>query len=218
MNKSDSIKNLAIALSKAQGELQHAKKDVNNDFFRSKYADLASCIDAAKKPLADNGLSVSQIMDITENGELVLETILMHVSGEFLSGKYPIKPMKPDPQSLGSCVSYARRYCFSAITGIAADDDDGNSASGNATLPAHKQAPKPRQTPDVYGTPNPPVDYFALIEDSKTLSDLAAVWKQMPAPMKPAFIKIKDAQKKVITDAINGPGDVQNYPSIEKTA
>jgi hypothetical protein len=67
-------------------------------------------------------------------------------------------------------------------------------------------------------TPAPSVDYFALIEDSKTLSDLAAVWKQIPSPMKPTYMKVKDAQKKAITDAINAE-DVPNFPSqTEKTA
>jgi hypothetical protein len=130
--QSESIKELSTALSKAQGEFYHAKKDVNNTFFKSKYADLASVIDAAKKPLSDNGLAVIQITDFTENGDTYLITTLSHSSGEWISGRYPIKPVKADPQGMGSAITYARRYAFSAITGIAADDDDGNAASGNA--------------------------------------------------------------------------------------
>jgi hypothetical protein len=198
MNRSDSIKELATALNKAQGEFQHARKETKNEYFKSNYADLASCIDAAKKPLADNGLSVSQIIDITDDGHMILETILMHTSGEFLSGRSYLNPLKNDPQSFGSVCSYFRRYAFSAITGIAADDDDGNSASGttNAIQPAAKQAPT--------------IDYFALIEDAKTLDDLSKVWKSIPANLKPTYAKIKDAQKEVI----NSP-DVSNYPSTE---
>ncbi len=129
MNKSESIKNLSVALCKAQGMLEHAKKGVENTFFKSKYADLASVIDAAKYPLSNNGLSVSQIVDTDENSNITLETILMHESGEWICGRYPIRPVKTDPQSMGSAITYARRYAFSAITGIAADDDDGNAAS-----------------------------------------------------------------------------------------
>lgn len=128
--QSESINELATALSKAQGEFDHAKKDVNNTFFKSKYADLASCIDAARVHLAKHGLSVAQTTGLHE-GLLILETMLMHSSGEWIKGIYPIEPVKRDPQGFGSAITYARRYCFCAITGIASDDDDGNSASGN---------------------------------------------------------------------------------------
>ena len=200
MQKSDSIKELAAALSKAQGNFEHARKDEDNPFFKSKYATLASVIDAAKKHLCANGLSVAQVIDCQDDG-LFLETILLHSSGEWLSGKYPIRPVKPDPQSVGSACTYARRQSFSAITGIAADDDDGNNASDNTTAPAHK--------------PLPAIDYYALIDDSKTVAELASVWKKIPPDLKPAYAKVKDAQKQAIIDAINGSDDVPNFPSTQ---
>jgi hypothetical protein len=130
--QSESIKELGAALSKAQGMIDHAKKDVENGFFKSKYADLASCIDAAKKALSTNGLAVTQVTDITDHG-LILRTTLMHSSGEWMSGVYPIDPIKKDPQGYGSAITYARRYAFCAITGVAADDDDGNAATQKPT-------------------------------------------------------------------------------------
>lgn len=140
--QSESIKELAAALSKAQGLFDHASKDVKNDFYKSKYADLASCIDAAKKPLSDNGLAVVQATEVIE-GCLYLRTTLMHLSGEFIAGLYPIDPLKKDPQGFGSAMTYARRYTFCAITGIAADDDDGNSASAKPD----KAQPAPKIEP-----------------------------------------------------------------------
>lgn len=131
MNTSEQINELAAAMAKAQGAFDHAKKDVANAFFKSKYADLASVIDAAKKPLADNGLTVIQTTEFDESHGVILVTTLAHSSGQWITGRYPIHPVKNDPQSFGSAITYARRYCFSAITGIAADDDDGNAASGN---------------------------------------------------------------------------------------
>jgi hypothetical protein len=196
MNRSETIKELAAALSKAQGQFEHARKDADNPFFRSRYASLSSVLDAAKQHLFDNGLSVSQVID-TQEDSVFLESILMHSSGEWISGKYPIKPLKPDPQGLGSCVSYARRYSFSAITGIAADDDDGNSASGNAT----KQA----------------IDYFALIEDSKTLSELAAVWNKIPEHLKKTYLKVKDAQKALLTKPATTETQPESQPTEETT-
>lgn len=140
--QSESINELASALSKAQGEFDHAKKDVNNAFFKSKYADLASCIDAARVQLSKHGLSVVQVTSM-DNGSMMLETRLLHSSGQWIGGIYPINPVKNDPQGLGSAITYARRYCFCAITGIASDDDDGNAASGNQSKVSEPVEEKP---------------------------------------------------------------------------
>ena len=183
MNKSESIKELAAALAKAQGYLDHAKKDTNNPFFKSKYADLASVIDAAKKPLADNGLSVCQVCNINESRGVIIETILMHSSGEWISGTYPIRPLKTDPQSYGSCLTYARRYCFSAITGIAADDDDGNSASQPAPQKVNKS-----NFSEV-------IDYADILNNAKSIDELVKAWAMIPASKHKDFVSIKDAVK-----------------------
>jgi hypothetical protein len=188
MIRSDSIKELAVALNKAQGEFSHAKKDSKNEFFKTKYADLASCIDAAKKPLADNGLSVSQIIDITETGQMVLETLLMHVSGEFLSGRCNLIPVKNDPQSFGSACSYFRRYAFSAITGIAADDD-GNSASTASPYSAKPVLVANQKT----------VDYLAALKATKTLPELASCWQMIPAELRKTYEHTKNDQKTLLT-------------------
>ena len=127
--QSESIKELATALSKAQGAMEGAKKDSANPFFRSKYADLASAWESCRKPLSDNGLSVIQTTDILPEG-LRLITTLLHTSGEWVSGILPVKPVKDDPQGMGSAMTYARRYGLMAIVGIAPEDDDGNAASG----------------------------------------------------------------------------------------
>lgn len=131
--QSNSIKKLATALSKAQAEMQHAKKAEDNPFFKSKYADLPAVIDVARPLLAKNGLSVSQMTDVDENGKITLITQLMHSSGEWIRGYYPVNPVKTDPQAIGSAITYARRYSFCAVIGVAAtgEDDDGNAASGH---------------------------------------------------------------------------------------
>jgi hypothetical protein len=132
MNTSETIGKLAEALSKAQGSMQSAVKNSENPHFKNKFADLASLWDSVRAPFAANGLSVMQIPYIGEDGRVRLETKLMHSSGEWISSHYPIKPTKDDPQGMGSALTYARRYAFSAMTGaIGEDDDDGNSASAN---------------------------------------------------------------------------------------
>jgi|APLak6261659701_1056019.scaffolds.fasta_scaffold01348_8 hypothetical protein len=184
MLKSESIKELALALSKAQGQFDHAKKDVKNEFFKSKYADLASVIDAAKKPLSDNGLSVSQICETTESGDIRLETILMHSSGEYISGNYPIRPIKSDPQSYGSAITYARRYAFSAITGIAADDDDGNQASQSVPYKA------PAKSIDTNS-----IDYSILLNSANSLDELVKLWESIPKNKQAYFVDLKNQLK-----------------------
>lgn len=144
-------KELFTALAKAQGEIENAKKDTANAFFKSKYADLASVINAAKKPLADNGLSILQLTD-TINDKLVLITQLSHSSGQFIRGYYPISiPLNATSQAVGSALTYARRYAYSAIIGIAQEDDDGNSASGK--IEDTKPQPKPYVPEEIKAKP-----------------------------------------------------------------
>ncbi len=130
MNKSDSINELAMALAKAQGQMRAAVKDASNPFFKSKYADLASVVDAIKTPLSSNGLSYVQFVGSDAEAHYV-ETMLIHSSGQYLSERVKIVVAKPnDPQSFGSAVTYFRRYSLQAVCGVPADDDDGNAATG----------------------------------------------------------------------------------------
>ena len=131
--QSENINELASALSRAQSEIEGAVKDAQNPFFKSKYADLGSVMDAIRAPFSKNGLSYSQTTKITDNGNIVLVTALMHSSGQWISGEYPVKPMDEKPQSVGSAITYARRYALSAIAGVAQIDDDGNAASAGNT-------------------------------------------------------------------------------------
>lgn len=128
--QSDNINELAKALSIAQGTIGNASKDAANPFFKSKYSTLASVREACKEALAKNGLAVIQHPTVTDKGTFLCTT-LVHSSGQWIRGFLPIKPVKDDPQGLGSAITYMRRYALAAITGVAPDDDDdGNAASG----------------------------------------------------------------------------------------
>lgn len=129
MNQSESIKELAAALSNAQKEIENVTKDSTNPHFRSRYASLAAVTDTCNTVLPKHGLSVSQTVE-TQDGQSVLVTKLMHTSGQWLRGIMPLILSKPDMQGLGSAITYARRYSLSAIVNITQDDDDGNGASG----------------------------------------------------------------------------------------
>ena len=129
MKQSRSLQNLAQALLKAQSKIENAKKSSKNPFFKSKYADLSEVIDAIKEPLNNNGISFLQIVDREPDGSAVVETTLLHESGEFISGRTPVFCAKPnDPQALGSGITYSKRYGLQAICGLPTEDDDGEAA------------------------------------------------------------------------------------------
>lgn len=138
MKSSESIKNLAVALVKVQSVLESAKKDSDNPFFKSRYADLSSVWDACRKPLTDNGLAVVQTCTPVENNGIQVDTILLHVSGEYIESNLFMPLVKNDPQATGSAITYARRYALSAIVGIVADDDDAESAMSRPQAPAYR--------------------------------------------------------------------------------
>lgn len=134
--QSEELKDLADALSKAQGKIANAARTNTNPFFKAKYADLADVREACQGPLAANGLSVVQTSELAE-GAVVVATTLLHSSGQWIRGRLRVVPAKNDPQGIGSALTYARRYSLAAMVGVATEDDDAQRAShgGHATEP-----------------------------------------------------------------------------------
>ena len=129
MNKSESIKELAAALSKFQGEVNNPTNTATNPFFSSKYAPLSEVVNVTRPILSKHGLSIVQA-PTTEDGNITITTLLMHSSGEWIeSPALTLKMDKVSAQGAGSAITYARRYSLSAVLGISSeDDDDGNIA------------------------------------------------------------------------------------------
>ncbi len=128
MYQSEQINEIANALSKAQADITPAIKESTNPFFKSKYADLSSVWGACREPLTKNGLAVLQTMEYKDS-QMVLITTLTHSSGQWIRSCLPILPVKQDAQSIGSAITYMRRYSLAAMVGVIADDDDGNAAT-----------------------------------------------------------------------------------------
>jgi hypothetical protein len=140
VNKSESIKEIALALNKAQKEMSNAIKDSKNPFFKSTYADLNSVREAVLPPLNNHGISVLQLT-LTENGRNFVRTTLLHSSGEYICSDTEIVTSKQnDAQALGSAISYARRYGLQAMLCVGAVDDDAES-----TMVRQEKAPQPTQ-------------------------------------------------------------------------
>lgn len=123
------LKNIYAAFVKAQTGFAPALKTSLNPHFKSKYADLAACVEAVIDSLNANGIGLVQRTMPDERG-VTVETVFIHESGEsFSGGALHVPAAKQDPQGYGSALSYARRYSLMAACGIAPEDDDGNSAS-----------------------------------------------------------------------------------------
>lgn len=155
---------LAEALAKAQGEMKNAVLNKINPHFKSKYADLAAVREATLPALNKHGLSLTQCT-VMRDGALILLTILWHQSGEQITSEYPLPNEPNKPQIMGSATTYARRYCWAAMCGIASDEDDDAEAAhtnGNGA----KVEPKPKEHGEARGP-------LGLVELKDKLKDFA---------------------------------------------
>jgi len=146
MEHSESIAKLAPALVKANAAVQHATKDSSNPHFKSRFASLNSVVDTVKPAYAAQGLTVVQMPGFSD-GHATLETIVLHESGEWISGLSGSPLQKNDPQGVGSANTYLRRQSLSAVAGIAQEDDDGNAASSAPTPRRQAASPVPSSIP-----------------------------------------------------------------------
>jgi hypothetical protein len=191
--RSESIKNLALALSKAQAVMKPALKTSENTFFsnqqrKATYADLAAPIEAAKEALAANELAVLQ--PASAHGQLVcITTILVHgASGEFIEQDLVMKAQQGTPQGLGSTTTYARRYGFSAMVGTAPEDDDGNA--GSSVVPPgvrqdsgkRSELQKPQPVTEPQGAVPPPTAAALPAEVPKPVAPVARPQAGPPPP------------------------------------
>jgi len=173
MQKSESIKELASALTKAQGEMPAVKFNATNPFLKNKYADLGAIIAASKPILAKHGLAVSQLSTSDDN-RIGVETVLMHQSGEFIASSLSMEIAdekgKSSAQVAGSIITYLRRYALASILGMYADEDgDGNAPEQANPKQAPKQAPqRPSAKPEA---PLTPAELSAAVQDTRPTRD-----------------------------------------------
>lgn len=188
---------LDAALAKAQGEFNAVVKGSENPHFKSKYADLAAIVDAVRPALAKNGIALSQVVTGYNHGKVFLVTRIAH-QGEWMASECQMPARGDTAQSVGSAITYAKRYALAAILCVAAeDDDDGNDASipnnravqgservvngagkgSSDTSPkaSPKPAPKPKPPtfPDVNGWSKETVNAYVLkafgVDDYKAI-------------------------------------------------
>lgn len=151
---------IAAALVKAQKEFGPALKSSTNPHFRSRYADLAACVEAVVDALNNNGIALTQRLSPCNDG-VIVETVFVHESGEVINcGQLHVPASKQDPQGYGSALTYARRYSLMAACGIAPEDDDGNAGSRRQS----------KTLPDI-------TDHLSAIEATASSDELTVAFK-----------------------------------------
>lgn len=171
MNHSESIKELAGALCKAQGDMQNPKFDTQNPFFKSVYASLASVRNTVIPVFSKHGLSVIQSLRSTEKG-VECETMLMHISGEWVADTLSLPITKHDAQGYGSAATYARRYSLMSFAGVVGDSDDDANAATDNDKKQRKEKPAGSGSASPDATPSPAATGAASETRTETLRRL----------------------------------------------
>ncbi len=128
MERSETIGKLSEALAKAQGEMKPASFDAQNPCYKSKYATLASIMEACRTALSQNQIAVIQGTSVSED-RVIVTTMLVHASGEYISDQLSMNIQKDSPQAIGSAITYARRYSLASLAGVVSDEDDDAEAA-----------------------------------------------------------------------------------------
>ena len=171
---------VCAAFLKAQKGFAPALKTATNPHFKSRYADLSAVVEAVIDSLNDNGIALLQVTHPSDTG-IAIETLLIHESGEKLSGGVLTVPAaKQDPQGYGSALTYARRYSLMSTCGIAPEDDDGNAAS-KKVVSVIRPNPEP------------------LVRGAKSLDELATVWQKLTPEERLTVSEAKNEMKAKLT-------------------
>lgn len=190
MRTSEQLDQLGAALASAQGEMGAATRSAANPHLRTRYADLAAAVEAARRPLATHGLAVVQTVEVSEVA-VAVTTRLLHSSGQWVEGRLALPWGESKgitaAQAIGSVITYARRYSLMAILGLAADDDDDGEAAGQRqTRPARRQeAPPAKQAEGEHHPSWEPAKgaFFAeLTRLGWTYDDVVAVCSRLTPP------------------------------------
>jgi hypothetical protein len=213
VRRSASITSLAAAMLRVQAEIEDPAKNKRADAGKRgsyRYADLPAVLDVVRPALTAHDLAVMQF-PCEHDGQPALTTLLMHASGEWVETTIKLRPVQTDPQSVGSALTYARRYALLALCGIAADDDD----DGRAGSQRPQQQPKPAQQPQpgAARAGEQPTEYARGIVDrldaARSRAEGGPVWQQFDADVKAG--KVSAADKAAIDSAFRLFG--QRFPA-----
>ncbi len=168
--KSESIKEITAALAKAQIAFLPIKRtekvgyETKGGSKKYNYAPLDVVLEATRKALSDNGLAVTQSTYLTRDS-IILETLLSHSSGEWQSGELYVGKQELAPQTLGSALTYMRRYGYSSMLCVSSEeDDDGLNASKEKSSSTYELPVLEKSTPVVIAKESQPLTPQELYE------------------------------------------------------
>lgn len=145
-HQSAEVDKIFAAVVALQSEINNPKKSKQGHGY--KYAELAQIIELSREPLATNGLAVAQYCTAID-GQSYLVTQMIHSSGQWLRGYYPLEKagMRAvnDAQQMGAAMTYARRYNLAAMLGVAQEDDDAASLGNQRQQPRNNQSQRAQQ-------------------------------------------------------------------------
>ena len=129
--QSENLDKLFKGMNTFRSQLKQPVKDAKNPFFKSNYVTLEGVQNAIDAGIKGTGLAYTQIVKNDDNGNVGVETIITHESGQYLTtGVLALRPEKATPQGYGSTITYAKRYQLASAFGVSSDvDDDGNAGS-----------------------------------------------------------------------------------------
>ena len=211
-------KSFVKALAQAQLGMGHAKRDSENPYHKSRYADLAAVDRVCRRLLAENGFAVVQVVRSfsDQNGlHHYLDTKLMHEDGYVEKSSYPLNPQKPGPQPFGSEITYARRYSLAAIVGVVVEGEDDDAEGAYDRTPP-RQAHKPLQSKSESSNKLINDAQVLMLQDliASTQTDLAAFLAHFKAPdlqsfTEPQFKLAKTMLSKKLAQMPSGENDDQ---------
>jgi len=129
-----------------QSKVNAISKDSVNPFFKSNYFDINHLLSEIKPLLSELGIVIMQPLTNID-GRPALRTVLVDAeTGEVLSDDCVVMPDLQDPQKMGACATYYRRYAIQSLLSLQALDDDGNTASGKTNAPRATTSPNKAPT------------------------------------------------------------------------
>jgi hypothetical protein len=201
------VPKLCAALVKAQASMGPARKTGANPHFRSSYATLSDTFEAVREPFAENGLGFTQGC-VTEGVVVNVTTRIYHASGEWMEATTSASARDNKVQSVGSTITYLRRYGLQAMAGLSAEDDDGEAAMG--------RSPRPVRTMwegDQRGFCAHVNAIFKEAGVNRGYEDLARYCETQQQPRPSSMTR---EQRKMLTDYLSTPEGMQQVDNVLK--
>ena len=198
MNSSNTFGHVAAALAAAQGELKNpvkgktARIDSAKGRFTYTYADFAAALEMIRPILSKNKLALVQTPFIVDGNYVMLDTRVIHETGEWLGNVYPVG-LVADHRTLGSSLSYARRYSAFPLLAIQGEEEDDDAEQTATTAKA--EAPTLAETGAVESVGD---TYVRKFNEAQT----AAAFEEEVGKARAAWSRMNAADKTKVSNSI----------------